>query len=185
MAWINTISEHEATGVLKDLYADTKKKRGKLSNIMIVHSLNPDSMKKHIDLYLSLMFKKGPLSREDRELIGVVVSKVNKCEYCIYHHAEALNHYWKDEKKLKDFINNFNSITIPKTTKEMIYYVEKLTKTPHLISKKDILKLKNVGFTDEHILNINLITSYFNFVNRIALGLGVDFSNDEIEGYKY
>lgn len=43
----------------------------------------------------------------------------------------------------------------------------------------------NRGFSDTDILTINLITSYFNFVNRIALGLGVGFSDDEITGYMY
>ncbi len=38
---------------------------------------------------------------------------------------------------------------------------------------------------DEDILLVNLIISYFNFVNRIALGLGVGFSEEEVKGYKY
>ena len=67
----------------------------------------------------------------------------------------------------------------------MLEYVEKLTKTPYEIEKSDIMKLKNIGFSDKTILDITLITSYFNFVNRIALGLGVDFSEDEIKGYKF
>jgi len=44
---------------------------------------------------------------------------------------------------------------------------------------------KEIGLSDRNILDINLIASYFNFVNRIALGLGVKFSNDEIRGYKF
>ena len=185
MTWIKTISENNATGTLKEFYEETIKKRGKISNIMIAHSLNPDSMKKHMDLYLSIMFKKSPLKREMRELIGVVVSVTNKCEYCTYHHGEALNYYWKDQKKLNDFIKNFKLDFFQDETKEIINYVKKLTKTPHMISEKDIKNLKNMGFSDEYILNINLIASYFNFVNRIALGLGVNFSKEEIQGYKY
>ncbi|HKK03778.1 MAG TPA: peroxidase-related enzyme, partial [Gammaproteobacteria bacterium] len=40
------------------------------------------------------------------------------------------------------------------------------------------------GFSDEDILLANLIISYFNFVNRIALGLGVEHSEEEVQGYK-
>jgi len=43
---------------------------------------------------------------------------------------------------------------------------------------------RRVGFNDGDILNINLITSYFNFVNRIALGLGVRFTPEEAKGSK-
>ncbi len=65
----------------------------------------------------------------------------------------------------------------------MLDYVFKLTKTPYDVKKSDVEILQKSGFSDENILNINLITSYFNFVNRIALGLGVEFSLDEKKGY--
>ena len=68
---------------------------------------------------------------------------------------------------------------------KMLDYVHRLTKNPSSIKKNDIINLKKLGFTDEDILNINLITSYFNFVNRIALGLGVEYSVNELTGYKY
>jgi len=49
----------------------------------------------------------------------------------------------------------------------------------------DVQGLRDCDLADEDVLTINLITSYFNFVNRIALGLGVAFTSDEVEGYKY
>jgi uncharacterized protein YciW len=53
------------------------------------------------------------------------------------------------------------------------------------LTQNDITKLQKAGFSDDDILSINLITSYFNFVNRVALGLGVEFSEDEARGYRY
>ena len=107
MSWINEISIEEASDELKDIYRDIIHKRGKLSNIMRVHSLNPKAMKYHLDLYVHLMFGFSPLKRADREFIAVVVSVLNNCVYCIAHHAEALRHYWKDEKKIEVLINDF------------------------------------------------------------------------------
>jgi len=49
----------------------------------------------------------------------------------------------------------------------------------------DVQQLRDRGLADEDILTINLIASYFNFVNRIALGLGVAFTSDEVERYEY
>jgi alkylhydroperoxidase family enzyme len=43
--------------------------------------------------------------------------------------------------------------------------------------------LRAVGLSDQDILDVSLITAYFNFVNRIALGLGVAFSDEEVSGY--
>lgn len=62
MAFIKVIDEDNAQGQLKDLYDDVIKSRGKLSNIMRIHSLNPDSMIKHLDLYKLIMFEKSNLS---------------------------------------------------------------------------------------------------------------------------
>jgi hypothetical protein len=53
------------------------------------------------------------------------------------------------------------------------------------LKKEDVEELRKSGFSDENILNINLITSYFNFVILIALGLGVEFSKDKKTGYNY
>lgn len=56
----------------------------------------------------------------------------------------------------------------------MLAYVEKLTIDPEHISSKDILSLRRTGFDDRAIHDICTIAAYFNFVNRIADGLGVD-----------
>jgi len=60
----------------------------------------------------------------------------------------------------------------------MLDYVFKLTKTPNDVKKADVEILQKSGFSDKNILNFNLVTSYFNFVNRITLGFGVEFSKD-------
>lgn len=56
-------------------------------------------MEKHMDFYVSLMFDKMNLSCKHRELIAVVVSSINNCQYCIKHHVQALNYDWTDSKK--------------------------------------------------------------------------------------
>ena len=185
MSWIHVINEADSTGTLKNIYDEIQRKRGKISNIMKIHSLNPDAMERHMDLYLTLMFGSSDLSRKTRELIAVVVSVINRCDYCVNHHAEALNHYWKNDEKIKNLINNFQILNLTEKEKNMIEYVHKLTKTPHDVEKFDVDNLRKYGFSDKDILNINLITCYFNFVNRIALGLGVEFSQGETTGYKY
>lgn len=185
MAFINIINEEEATGVLKDTYQEIEKSRGKVGNILKVHSLNPESMQAHFDLYMTIMFKNNSLQRVDRELIGTAVSAANNCEYCVLHHAEALNHYWKDDEKVESFMKDPTGVELDEQQGAMVDYVTKLTKSPDKMEEADVLKLKEAGFNDDDILNMNLVASYFNFVNRIAMGLGVEFTPAEIKGYKY
>ena len=55
----------------------------------------------------------------------------------------------------------------------MLTYVEKLTKNSPSIWRDDMDTLHNVGFDDTGILQITLIASFFNYINRIADALGV------------
>ncbi len=182
---IKVINEDDASGELKKIYEQIGSARGKLSNIMRIHSLMPDSMIKHIELYMSIMFSKSNLSREEKEILAVVVSKNNNCDYCVNHHAEALSHYWKNSERLKNFILTSDDPSFSEKFKLAVKHASQLTTDPSSVKKEDIDELKKSGWTDEDILSINLIISYFNFVNRIALGLGVEFSEEEIKGYKY
>ncbi|MFA3782018.1 peroxidase-related enzyme [Melioribacteraceae bacterium 4301-Me] len=185
MPFIRIIDEAEAEGKLKTAYEEIKSSRGKLSNIMKIHSLLPDTMIKHMEFYKSIMFSKSNLSRELREMMAVVVSVANKCDYCINHHAEALNFYWKDSNKLLQFINDFRSIDFSPKIKILLDYAFNLTANPNSITQETIDNLKKFDWNDEDILMANLIIGYFNFVNRVALGLGVEFTEDEVKGYKY
>ncbi len=55
----------------------------------------------------------------------------------------------------------------------MLAYAEKLTHAPWEVTRDDIAALKDVGFSEPDILDINQITGYFAYVNRLADGLGV------------
>ena len=59
-----------------------------------------------------------------------------------------------------------------------IMYARKLTFTPGGIREEDIDHLRICGFSDGEILEINQVTSYFNYANRTVLGLGVTTEGD-------
>ena len=93
MARIKITDYREASGRLLEIYHDMIRKRGKPAEVHKIQSLRPVSIAKHIDLYLDIMFPKSDLSRADREMMAVVFSIKNGCEYCRLHRAEALNQY--------------------------------------------------------------------------------------------
>jgi uncharacterized protein YciW len=57
-------------------------------------------------------------------------------------------------------------------------YAKKLVTQPHEIKEKDVDKLKKAGLSDGEILEINQVVSYFCYVNRTVLGLGVNTKGD-------
>ncbi len=50
-------------------------------NIIQVHAVHPAVMRQHYELYKQLMHRDGPLTRRERELLGVRVSALNHCHY--------------------------------------------------------------------------------------------------------
>lgn len=186
MPFIDVIEPNDATGSLKEIYSDLQKSRGKLAMVHKIQSLNPESITAHMDLYMAIMFGKSPLKRPKREMIAVVVSAANNCDYCQLHHAEALNHYWKNEEKVEQLRKDYSSIDLSDVDLQLCMLAEKLTKTPDTVDEqKDIQPLKKLGLSDRAILDATLIISYFNFVNRMVLGLGVETDAEEVKGYKY
>lgn len=81
MAWIKMIDEADAAGELKGAYDRVSAARGRVANILKVHSLAPDAMTAHLDLYRRLMFGPSELSRREREATAVAVSAANACHY--------------------------------------------------------------------------------------------------------
>ncbi len=184
MAWIEQIDTDDAEGKLAEMYAQLIRQRGKVSNILKVHSLNPEAMGNHLDLYMTIMFGRSGLSRGEREAIAVVVSANNDCAYCVNHHAEALRRYIKDEETLSMLSTADGLETLEPRLSNIVRHAEKLTNAPEAMTESDLGELRAVGLSDRDILDLTLITAYFNFVNRIALGLGVEFSDEEMSGYK-
>ncbi len=183
MSWIDEIEVDAAEGALAEKYAELIRKRGKVSNILKVHSLNPDALGDHLDLYMTIMFGQSGLSRAEREAIGVVVSAANDCAYCVNHHVEALRRYVKDEETLELLATADGLETLEPRLSNIVRHADKLTSAPSAMTESDLGELRAVGLSDRDILDLTLIVGYFNFVNRIAMGLGVEFSAEELRGY--
>lgn len=81
MAWIRTVEEGEAEGLLKSLYDGIGKQMGMVPNILKVFSLQPEAMRATIGVFQTLMHGPAPLSRPQREMIALVVSTINRCHY--------------------------------------------------------------------------------------------------------
>lgn len=186
MTRIKVIQQAEATGRLKEIYDDLVKKRGQLAEVHKIQSLRPESIVKHMDLYMEIMFSKSELSRAEREMMAVVTSVYNHCFYCQIHHANALNNYWKNDEKIEKLRKNFKNANLNEKEIALCSYAKKLTLNPsEFQNPKNIENLKNIGLSDEAILDATLVVAYFNFVNRMVLALGVELEKDNGTGYNY
>lgn len=185
MSYIEVIEYETAEGRLKEVYEEILQKRGAIAEVHKIQSLNPESIIHHMELYLGIMFGKSPLRRYQREMIAVIVSVNNQCEYCQVHHGTALNHFWKDEQKVKQLREDYTKVELSEVDLLLCKLAQHLTLHPGKSDEATLTPLKNAGLTDRAILDATLVIAYFNFVNRIVMGLGVSLENHQGEGFKY
>jgi uncharacterized peroxidase-related enzyme len=81
MPHLRLIGENEASGELKEEYDTAVQRAGKVFQIVKAMSLRPGVLKRSLDLYQAIMFGPSELSRAERELLAVVVSRANDCHY--------------------------------------------------------------------------------------------------------
>ena len=75
------MNEDEASGLLKEEYDAAVARAGKVFNIVKAMSLRPGVLRSAMQLYRDVMFGRSGLSRVERELLAVVVSRANDCHY--------------------------------------------------------------------------------------------------------
>lgn len=81
MTWIRTVSDAEATGTLKKHFDAAIKRAGRVYHVVRAMSLNPETLRSSMGFYRESMFGDSPLSRAEREMLAVVVSRANDCFY--------------------------------------------------------------------------------------------------------
>ena len=186
MSWIKTVPFTEATGKLKKLYDRIKGPDDNVDNIMMSHSLRPHTMEGHMALYKNVLHHTGnTLPEWFLELIGVWVSALNECDYCVEHHFAGMKRLLNDDTRadtLREAIEDGDVDVAPLTDAEKMAlgYAAMLTLTPSKVPEEAIKALRSVGFEDGEILEINQVTAYFNYANRTVLGLGCDTDGDII-----
>lgn len=80
----------------------------------------------------------------------------------------------KDAALVEQLIRDFRQAELREADQAMLEYAAKLTSEPWKMEEADVKALRGAGFSDAAILDINQVTSYYAFVNRLADGLGVE-----------
>jgi uncharacterized peroxidase-related enzyme len=181
---IKVVQPEDAHGDLKQVYDDVAKRRGAVANVLKIQSLHPATLRTHLDMYLSILYGKSSLSRQERETVAVAVSEANGCRYCVSHHADALSKYQKDALIVKGLVDGETPKALTPREVALVWFARNMTKAPSTMSDQDIQELRTVGLQDEEILMATLTAAYFNFVNRVVHTLGVEMENQHA-AYKY
>ena len=185
MTWIDTVSYASSEGELRKLYDRIKGPDDNVDNIMLAHSLRPHSMQGHMTLYKYVLHHpRNTLPNAYLEAIGVYVSSLNNCDYCVDHHFAGMARLLDDSARAES-IRHALQARQPQDSFEGaelagLNYASKLTLNADRVTGADIEAMRQAGLDDGQILEVNQVTAYFNYANRMVLGLGIDTSGDII-----
>jgi len=185
MSWIKTISYNESDKTLKRIYDRVKGPSNNIDNVLTIHSLRPHTLVGHMTLYKSVLHNvSNTLPKWYLECLGVYVSHLNSCAYCVSHHFEGMKRLLEDDERSNDFLEAIKTNDVQDFFKNHydmgMDYARQLTLDHTNITKTTIDTLKKSGFTEGEILEVNQVVSYFNYVNRSVVGLGVSTDGDII-----
>jgi uncharacterized peroxidase-related enzyme len=185
MTWINTISYEDSEGDLRKLYDRIKGSNNNVDNIMLAHSLRPHSMQGHMTLYKYILHHpRNTLPKAYLEAIGVYVSSLNNCDYCVEHHFAGMARLLDDADRAEGIRQALQNRR-PEDAFDAgelagLNYASKLTLTADQVTEADVEALRQAGLDDGQILEINQVTAYFSYANRTVLGLGINTKEDII-----
>ncbi len=183
MTFIRTIAYDDSSGRLRDLYDRIKGPRNNVDNIMMAHSLRPHTMDGHMALYKNVLHHFGnKVPTWFLETLGVLVSLINRCDYCVEHHFAGLRRVLKDDARAAAVRAALEAGTFERVFDRRegaaLQYAVKLTKEPAAVDQADIEVMRAAGLDDGAILEINQVVAYFAYANRTVLGLGVGTEGD-------
>jgi len=184
MAWIHTVPYDQATGRLKKLYDRVKGPDNNVDNIMMAHSLRPHTMEGHMAIYKYVLHhSNNRVPKWFLETLGVWVSLLNRCSYCVDHHFQGLERLLGDDGRAAAIraaldADDTDAGPFEEKQKAALRYAKALTLTPAEVTEDVVAELRDLGYDDGEILEINQVSAYFSYANRTVLGLGCSTDGD-------
>jgi uncharacterized peroxidase-related enzyme len=111
------------------------------------------------------------------EAIGIYVSRLNSCRYCVDHHFAGMRRLLADDRRA-EAIREALQRDEPELAFEgphlaLLQYARVLTLEPAKVSRTLVDELRAAGIEDGWLLEVNQVVAYFCYANRTVLGLGV------------
>lgn len=112
------------------------------------------------------------LSNIDKEMMGLVVSSTNCCNYCLTTHGDALRGLTKNTAWVDKLTYNYRSAELTEKQRALCDYAYRATKNVAELTTEEVDRLRSVGFNDHEILEAAFVVGFFNYTNRWVSTIG-------------
>lgn len=173
------MSEHKISRFpvpeINDMPADIRErilavqeKSGFVPNVFLTLAHRPDEFRAFFAYHDALMDKPGPITKAEREMIVVVTSNANQCQYCVVAHGAILRIRAKNPLIADQVAINYRKADITPRQTAMLDFAMKVSGRAYEVDDTDMETLKAHGFTEEDVWDIAAISAFFGMSNRLA-----------------
>lgn len=151
----------------------------KVSDYVLTLAHDVESLSVRSPLFNAIMYDRGGMSREERELGALAASMVNRCIYCAAVHADRHAKLAKDESVTDELFANGENADLSPRNRAIFDFARKAAEAPPSAGPEDIDTLSKVGLSDEEIFDLILSSALFGWANRLMHVLGDPVSRRE------
>lgn len=172
MARIKPLKKEDAMGETKEILEAIEKGFGMIPNLFATIAHYPRALKPVLDLY-GAVAKESSIDPKLQELANLEVSRINRCNYCLAHHAQMAKRHGVTDEQIESIKTGGQAKIFSDKEKTVIEYARQVTKDAEDIPDDLITRLKTY-FSGSEIVNLTLIIGLMNLFNSFNGALGVE-----------
>ena len=177
MAWVEIIPPEEAEGeVLQAYQRYLPRGASRFREMMGVLTQEPQVLRWFASLTFETRGAYGVTGIDARlvETLALTISVLNECHTCIAVHGTQLRQFTGSATLTEQITRDYAAADVDARTRAAMAYAAKLTLRPGDMEAADAAALRDAGFDDRQIVDVAHVVGLFNYVNRIARGLGTE-----------
>jgi uncharacterized peroxidase-related enzyme len=167
---LNTIPMGEATGEIKELYGAIQEKLGTVPNIFQGMAASPVLLKAY--LQLDDLIAAGTLSGPEQDIVRLVASQYNDCQYCLAAHTKTAGAQGLSEDEILAVRRG-----APKDAKQaaLVTFVQRILDTKGFVEDADLQAFRDAGYDDAQVCEVitiigqKMMSNFFNHVHDTEL----------------
>lgn len=169
--FIQTISEEDAEGKLRELYEGDRKNFGYVPNHAKVFSLRPDVLEAWRGLQGSV---RKNLRLRPYELVTFAAAMALKCRYCLLAHGTILINNGVSVEQLRLILRDFDNAGLEPNEVAIMKFAQKVVLNANEMEQADVDTLRNSGYKDVEILDITLVATMRSFASKTFDAAGAE-----------
>jgi uncharacterized peroxidase-related enzyme len=175
MSIVETVPEHEATGLLADLYADDVHDQGRVAAHTKVLGLNPEALAAWNGLSGAITAR---MDRRRYELVTLAAARGARSQHCLLAHGRVASRFFAEDQLVR-IVRDHRDAGLTPAEVAMMEFAERISRDAADMTDDDSARLREVGFSDREIVDIALAAAARNFYSRAVQALGVEVEPPE------